>query len=1424
MTFETMSDEMEKQMEMPSGLKHLFEVSWEVCNKVGGIHTVITSKYAAIREKQNHQQIFIGPDVLKETESHSEFIEDPELFKEWKLRAREDEIFFRTGRWDIPGQPIAILVDFTTFFPLKDKIFAHFWEKFQLDSITGNWDYIEPALFGYATGKVIESFCEIFGFESNSVIAHYHEWMTGAGVLYLKAFAPWVTTVFTTHATVLGRSMAGREMQVYQVNQPVNADEMARNLGVAAKASLEKCAAREADIFTTVSTITASECERFLGRKPDVVTPNGFTPELIPGSDNPSKVRSEVRNRLNAITRAVTGSRPDENALYLLTSGRYEFGNKGIDLYISALNEYQNNPAFTRPLVACIAVPAHHAGPDRVVVNRMESEEEFTGEPGYLTHNLHNPESDPVINALKKYNITNKPGSKVTVIFIPVYLDGHDGVVNLPYYRFLTGFDLTVFASWYEPWGYTPLESIAAGIPTVTTSLSGFGNWIQEKSEPRHHAVTILNRTDFHQPGVVTELAAAIGLYAGMDETERNHCQEECLQIAGSLHWKVLYKYYIQAYRMAAEIKKDHFPRIVTPVRIFYETRVTGFRELPEWHKMFIRSYLPDEILPLREISMNLWWSWNHDALELFESIDKNLWEETGHNPVALLNRAGHQRLKEVSEDQAFLAAMERVYSRFQSYMDETPAQDQPHIAYFSMEYGLHESIRIYSGGLGILAGDYLKEASDQGKRLTALGLLYRYGYFNQSISVFGDQVSANEPQKYTDLPLHPVRDAGDEWIKIGIALPGRTMWAKAWVLKVGHVDLYLLDTDLPENQEMDRGVTHHLYGGDWDNRFKQELLLGVGGIRLLNKLGIHPDIYHLNEGHAAFAGLERLRLLVEGEGKSYPQAKELVRANGLFTTHTPVPAGHDTFSEDMLRTYIPHYAHRLNLSWDDFMALGRMNPANPGEKFSMSVLAMNLCAAVNGVSKIHGRVSRDMFRSLYPGFFSHELHITHVTNGVHYDTWTSPVWKKFYSQKLSAGLNRNSTDRDAWNKIEKIPADVIWKHRVKQRKIFLEYLRKKVTDDLKSRQESPVVLQKAIEGIREDALYIGFARRFATYKRAHLLFTDKEELQKILSDPDRPVRIIFAGKAHPNDQPGKDLIKMIVSVARSPEFAGKIFFLENYDMDVARHLVSGVDVWLNTPTRPMEASGTSGEKAVLNGVLNLSVLDGWWAEGYTPGGGWAIPEAKTYANQQYQDELDALTIYRMIKEEVAPAFFELNNSGIPASWVKMIKTNLKEIAPGFTMKRMVDDYWMSLYMPLHERSLKLWSNENAPALELAAWKQKVASQWNNMKVVSVTTPDFTIRPLTVRETFEVEIVLDIASIDPNHLIVELLLARKEMDQIDGIIASFELKPEEFQENKAVYRAVIEPPGTGVYDFAFRITPWHPLMPHRQDFPLVKWI
>ena len=839
------------------------------------------------------------------------------------------------------------------------------------------------------------------------------------------------------------------------------------------------------------------------------------------------------------------------------------------------------------------------------------------------------------------------------------------------------------------------------------------------------------------------------------------------------------------------------------------------------WKECNIHATLPADLSKLQELAYNLWWTWNGEAKDLFRYIDNEAWHRVNSNPVMLLNTISYERMVQLSKDKKFMKQLNEVYADFRAYMDTPKDKNKPTVAYFSMEYGLTHVLKIYSGGLGILAGDYIKEASDCNVDMTAIGFLYRYGYFTQTLSPEGQQIANYEAQNFSNLPITQMKEQDGSNMIIEVPYPGRTVKAYLWKVAVGRMNLYLLDTDNEHNSEWDRPITHQLYGGDWENRIKQEIMLGIGGMLALNKLGIKKDVYHCNEGHAALMGLQRLVDLVQS-GLTFNQAKEVVRASGLYTCHTPVPAGHDYFEEGLFYKYMNEYAEKLGIEWHDLIGMGRTNPEDNTEKFSMSVFALNTCQEANGVSWLHGEVSKKMFSPVWKGYYPEELHVDYVTNGVHMPTWAASEWKAIYKKYLPAEWMANQSALDMWKPYNDIPDEVIWQTRLSLKQKMTDYIKEKFSKDWMKSQGDPARIVRALDQMNPNNLIIGFGRRFATYKRAHLLFTDLERLDKLVNNPNYPVQFLFTGKAHPADGGGQGLIKRIIEISRMPQFMGKIIFLENYDMRLAKRLISGVDIWLNTPTRPLEASGTSGEKAQMNGVLNFSVKDGWWYEGYVEGAGWALTEHRTYENQAHQDQLDAATIYQMLENEIIPLYYAKNSKGYSPEWIQYIKNSVTKITPRFTMKRMMDDYFDKFYNKLAKRHALLSGENYKVAKEIAAWKENMVNHWDNIEVVKIEEPDTS--HLNVGDKFRVAVELDTKGLNDKGLGVELVAIRTSTHNNDKLYEVEPLQLVKAEGSHLFYEITYQLDYAGGMKFGLRMYPQSELLPHRMDFCYVRWL
>ena len=851
---------------------------------------------------------------------------------------------------------------------------------------------------------------------------------------------------------------------------------------------------------------------------------------------------------------------------------------------------------------------------------------------------------------------------------------------------------------------------------------------------------------------------------------------------------------------------------------------------MPEIKTFNVVPKLPKKLLPLKELSYNLWFSWHPEVIQLFRRLDLDLWEVTYHNPVLFLGKINQEKLNEAAKDDGFITQLTQVYRDFQRYI-KNPAPfeydlDKPidfTIAYFSAEYGISECLPIYSGGLGVLSGDHLKSASDLNFPLIGIGLLYQYGYFHQQLNAEGWQQESHQENDFSSMPITLEKDEKGEPQKVFVILKGRKIFVQIWRVQVGRIPLYLLDTNLQENNAEDQAITSQLYGGDSEMRLRQEIVLGICGVRALQLLGYDPAVYHMNEGHSAFASLERIKQLMKEKKLNYEEAFEVVYSSNVFTTHTPVPAGNDVFVTKLLETYLGSYIKQLNMNISDLLALGRQHPNDHNELFGMTVLAINMSAQVNGVSELHSKVSRNMWQPIYPDLPVRDIPIVALTNGVHVPSWVPHDTRMMFDRYLSSRWIEDPDNDKVWEGIKNIPDGELWRTHERLRERLVGFCRRRLREQLGNRGASQKQINDISDILNPEALTIGFARRFATYKRGDLLFKDKERLAKILNDPEKPVQIIFAGKAHPADNPGKELIKSIIQTAKDPRFRNNIVFIEDYDINVARYLVQGVDVWLNTPQRPLEACGTSGMKAAANGALNLSVLDGWWCEAYNTENGWAIGNGEEYNNSFYQDEIEANAIYDLLENEVTRLFFFRGHDGLPRQWIARMKNSMRTICPIFNSNRMLEEYLQEFYVNAADVWGKIIKNKYKKAIDLVKWKKQVMSSWDKIKVNLIEFENH--HDIPVGTDLPVNIDLELGDLHPDDIKIELyfgpLDSKQEFIKTESTIMKYDGNDE-----WGNYRFVGEIPCliSGKSGFLVRIIPKHDLQINPFETRKIIWV
>lgn len=849
-------------------------------------------------------------------------------------------------------------------------------------------------------------------------------------------------------------------------------------------------------------------------------------------------------------------------------------------------------------------------------------------------------------------------------------------------------------------------------------------------------------------------------------------------------------------------------------------------------NKYMVSPSLPKELEPLLEITKNFWWCWNQKAVNLLRTIDIDNYDEKDHNPIRILGESSQECFYNMLHDDAAMMNLAEVYDEFKTYMnqetwyaslDDSQKTENEKIAYFSFEYGLHESLPNYSGGLGILSGDHLKSASDLGLPFTAVGLLYRKGYFRQYLNADGWQQEYDIENDFFNLALEKVLDSNGETMKVDVDLPGRKVYAQIWKANVGRIQLYYLDANIEENSVEDRDITAQLYGGNLETRIQQEILLGIGGIKALKKLGIKPTIYHMNEGHSAFLSLERIRQLMIDDKLDRKTAREVVFSSNVFTTHTPVPAGNDVFPIEMMQKYFVDYIKQIDMSMEEFLKLGKIDPNNQKEDFCMTVLALNLSAENNGVSELHGHVSREMWKDIWKGVPAKELPIDSITNGIHTLSWISFDMQNLLDRYLGPRWRTKPLEYGIWERVQKIPDAELWRTHERRKERLIDFCRERLKAQIINRGFTKNEINHAEQILTPEALTIGFARRFATYKRGTLLFRDIERLKKIISNPHRPVQIIFAGKAHPHDNGGKELIKNIAEICRREEFRDHIVFLEDYDINVARYMVQGVDVWLNNPRRPLEASGTSGMKVPPNGGLNFSILDGWWDEAYDGQNGWAIGNREEYTDLEYQDEVESNALYNVLENEIIPLYYERGRDDIPRQWVTAMKWSMQTVCPQFSTNRMVADYFNKFYTNASRRYINMTNDNFKKSKELKSWKDNIYSKWSKVSFEN-TMSEMPSRNLQVGSKFEVKTIVNLGNIAPDSVRVELYHGKLSMKDEITEPTIVEMKhSSDLGNGRHSFIGSLECVNTGQSGYAIRMYPYHKDLGYKFDMKMIIW-
>lgn len=1405
----------------------LFEVSWEVCNKVGGIYAVVSSKILEALAAFGENYFLLGPDLG----NNPDFEEtDEPCWQELRQETDRRNLSCRFGRWNIPGRPKVILVGYRDRYDQSQLLFS-LWNRYGVDSISGGWDYVEPVMFSTACGEVIEAACKALHIPADGpALAHFHEWMCGGGLLYLKTNAPYVGTVFTTHATMLGRSMAGSGFDIYKQMHQINPKHEAGAYNITAKCSMETASAREADCFTTVSRITADEAGVFLGRTPDVLTLNGLDLRVIPDYSRDRSLAAASRQRLLEAAGRLLRRRLPEDTRIFLVSGRYEYHNKGIDVFLDALGMV--NTALSQSqsnVLALCAVMGGHSGVNADAVSGDPAK--LPGQGGFWisSHHVYNQPNDPILNACQRLGLDNRPENHVQVIFDPALLDGKDGFLNMRYEEVLAACDLGVFPSWYEPWGYTPQESAAHAVPTVTTDLSGFGMWVRSSQRDKN-GVTIICRRQTSYDETAASLRDVLLQYASLPEEQMQEHRHMVRHVAEGCSWEQFFPYYVQAYGLALDKARQRSSQPAGGSTTLTRVLATTMSTTPNLHSFTALTSLPPAIGRLRELAHNLWWSWHPECHYLFSALNEEEWERSNHNPIATLEKATRARLIIVAHEQSYLRLYNQTMAAFDAYMAEAPQSfgpltPQQPLAYFSTEYGLSECLPIYSGGLGVLSGDHLKSASDLNIPLVAVGLLYKNGYFRQIIDKNGDQTPVYPENDFATLPIEQVKDQDGKPREIYLQMPGRRLHVQIWLVRVGRINLYLLDTNLPSNTAEDRKITARLYEADRDIRLRQEILLGRGGVSMLRALDIRPAAYHMNEGHSAFLIFERIRLLMQENGLSFEEAGEVVRGSTLFTTHTPVDAGNERFSLESMEAYFKPYIQTVGISWQTLVNMGRFE-GSERNVFEMTVLALKYSMKANGVSALHGVVSRHMWQEGWQEVPVAEIPIFSVTNGIHVPSYAGPAMRPLLQKHLGEGWQELTPDDPKWTRIADIPDADLWTARQTQKKHLLEAIRSSLPEFFKKFAIPYEKQQEMTSRLTPETLVIGFARRFAPYKRATLLFADVDRLARILEKSGQPVIFVFAGKAHPADGQGIGLIRELFQHMLSPRFFGKIFFIEDYSLAVSRLMVQGCDVWLNNPRRPYEACGTSGQKVAVNGGLNLSVADGWWCEGYNGTNGWTVGPlvAKGSLGPEQSDYDDAASLYSLLEDKVIPLYFERDADNRPHNWLLRVRKAMQTLIAQYSSHRMLRDYLSDYYIPAATSHQELRSNHYALARHLSQWKQDVNVRFGSVQMDTIRIEGIKEDSLLDGQSLHVAVTVHPGSMKLDELLVQLVAGPGDGSTFTETPDVVEMQPEsEGVDGTMTFVCTYTPSRSGIHVYGVRVMPCTEGLSSPLETRLVLW-
>lgn len=1406
----------------------LFEVSWEVCHFVGAINTVLRTK-AAQAIANFKEYIMIGPWLPV----NDGFVENNETFPENIVKLLQEQgLKCKFGYWDIPGKPKVILVAYPN--DTVNDILYMLWRNYGVESHAARDEYIEPVLFATFAATVIDAIAQQSETESSNIFAHFHEWRAAAGLLYLRKNRPDISNIFTIYGTVMGRALSSQGVSIFALPSYFDFSAEASKMGLLAKHTLEKAAAHEADSYTTVSYIGADESNIVLKEYPDKITFNGLAFDAKNPILEEAPKRVETRKKLLEIARYMTKQSLTEDTRIWITGGRGEFHNKGYDVLLSSLaNLEEKMGAQAQPIVVffCVALK-RSTQTDRLVDIHTENK---GNDAQILTHRLDHQASDPLLKMIMQLNFEN-PNRKIHIIFCPAYLTGDDGVFDVDYMTLVSACDLSLYPVFFEPWGYAPLESIGFGVPAITTDLSGFSGWLKSLGVDFNNIVYPVERRGIPDNDFINNLTQVLQDQINKEISPNLNLRLQSHELAKFSDWTFLYKNYCDAYEQAVDattsrINEGYISKFGIKISediLKISSRTSKIRAVSA------EQVFPHEFQKLIEYSYNLWWSWQLNGYQLFAYINPVLWVKVKGNPVKLLNAMPRDELKEKIKSEEFVKTFNQSLQDYEKYSQKYHRDwyepkyinDDHPIAYFCMEYGLDKSLPLYSGGLGILAGDFLKTASDLQIPLVAFGLFYKFGFFNQAIDDSGYQVAKPDFLGVYNEPLVLLKNKKGKEITIGIEVPGRTCYFRIWQVNVGLVRLYLFDSDTHMNNDEDRKITSQLYPIDIETRLLQCIILGIGGVKFIDTiLKIHPCLYHMNECHTAFFLLERLQHLVD-IGYGVRESVEIVRKTTVYTIHTPVLAAQEIYLDEIIKKYFLKKVQNIGIDFNDFVALGRTIGKERSNFFSLTASAIRSSYSVNGVSKLHGQVSQKLWHTLWPDALEVEVPITSVTNGIHLQTWLGSSMWHLFNKYFPENWLQDLTDRSVWQHVYKIPDAEIWEAHQTQKNQLLTMVKEKVLTEYIVRSEDRSLVDKTLNHLNSNPFIIVFSRRVTQYKRPGLIFKNPERLASILSDPKRPAILLVAGKAHPSDGIAREIIHDIVMQTRQKSFDGRVIFLEDYDMWVSRFLVTGADLWLNNPIFGMEACGTSGMKASMNGVLNYSVRDGWWHEAYTPDIGWEVDTFKETTDELKRDAVENYLLLNKLEFNILRTYYNKDSEAYSKEWVQKMKHAIAIVGYQFNSQYMMRQYWDNLYVPAAKRFYELTSPASKIVPEYIKWKNQICKCFPSITVKSsrIHVLDKLVSNVS-GPVLSISLTLDLGELTANDIVVELLLMKN--DQGELLDRSFAI-PLNVSESKSdhvfTYVLKYEIEENGFYAYAIRITPFHPLLRNVTEMDLVQWI